>query len=205
MPNYPQAPNVNNVLVGPARILVAPIGTTLPTLDGSQDHPTWPAGWTEVGYTESGTDLAYNPSIKDIMVDEEKAAVKKILDTEKATITSKLAEATMKNLATAISAALYSTGTADGTHAATEQIDVGSGEVAPVMVGFEGINPNGGPRILIGYKAITQANVQLSFKRAAATIIPVDFGLTADSTQAKGKRLFKMVDIKTSIGGGPWS
>jgi hypothetical protein len=97
-----------NVLVGPARGLIAPIGTTLPTLDGTTNPVTWDAAFKEFGYTEDGLTLVYNPTIKDIMVDEEMAPVKKILDAEKCSVQMKLAEATLQPIiAHCISASTY--------------------------------------------------------------------------------------------------
>jgi hypothetical protein len=194
MSNYPTG-TAANVLVGPARLLVSPKGTTLPTLDGTVNPITWPAGWVEVGYTEAGTDMTYTPTIKDIMVDEEMAPVQKILDKEKATVTAVLAEATLANLNRAISASIMTQSAADVTHAQLATVEVGSGALNEVQIGFEGINPQTFQRIMIGYRAIAQATVKLTFKRADKTMMQVDFDLLADSTKTAGKRLFKILDV----------
>lgn len=184
----------SEVLVGPARLLIAPIGSTLPTLDGSVDPVIWDAAWKEVGYTEDGTMLAYNPTVKDIMVDEEMAPVKKILDAEKATISCKASQSTLKNLNATIAASTY-THVAAGANAETTTLEVGSGVLTEIMVGLEGLSPAGKQRIIIGYRGMPQANVSLSFKRSDKTVTPIEIGLLADSTKAVGKRLFKIVDI----------
>lgn len=195
--NTPQG-TAANVLVGPARMLVAPIGSDLPTLDGTEDPVTWPAAWEEVGYTDSGTDLTYNPTVKDINVDEEMAPVKKILDAEKATISCKCAEATLTNLNRAISASTLTPAAADASHAGIETLELGSGSLNEVMVGLEGLSPAGKQRVVIGFRAMAQANVQMAFKRGDKTITPLELGLLADSTKAKGKRLLKIVDFLTA-------
>jgi hypothetical protein len=100
-----------------ARLLVAPIGTAIPTLDGTVDPVVFVAAWKEVGYTDQGVQISYQAGIKDITVDEEMAPVKKILDTEKASISTVLAEATLTNLDNAIAAAILSKTAGDGTHA----------------------------------------------------------------------------------------
>jgi len=194
MSNKP-AGSASNVIVGPARMLVAPIGTTLPTLDGTVDPITWDVAWKEVGYTDDGTKLSYQPTLKEILVDEEPAPVKRALDTEKATISANCAESTVQNLNYAISASTLTSSAADTTHAQLATLDVGGGALNEVMVGLEGLSPAGMQRIIIAYRAQAQANVQLQFKRGDKTIIPVELALLADSTKPAGSNLLKIVDI----------
>jgi hypothetical protein len=184
-----------NVIVGPARLVVAPIGTALPVLDGTVDPVVFGAGWQEVGYTDAGVQIAYTPGVKDIMVDEEMATIKKILDSEKLVISCALAETTMKNLSRAISASILTQTAADVTHAQIDQLEVGSGVLTEVMVGLEGLNQAGRQRIIVGYRAVAEANLQATFKRNDKLIWPVQFGLLADSTKTPGKRLIKWVDL----------
>lgn len=184
-----------NVIVGPARLVIAPSGTALPTLDGTVDPVVFPAGWQEVGYTDAGIQIAYTPGVKDIMVDEEMATIKKILDSEKLVISCALAETTLKNLSRAISASILTQSAADLTHAQLDILEVGSGVLSEVMVALEGLNQSGKQRIIIGYRAVAEANVQSTFKRNDKLVWPVQFGLLADSTKTPGKRLIKIVDL----------
>lgn len=184
-----------NVLVGPARLLVAPIGSTLPTLDGTTNPVTWDAAFKEVGYTDDGVTLVYNPTIKDIMVDEEMAPVKKILEAEKCSVQVKLAEATLQNLARCISASTYAASAADSTHAQLASIKAGSGSITEVIIAFEGLNQAGLQRIFIGYRAIPQGNVSAQMRRSDKVVYTAEFGLVADSTKSAGQRLFEIVDI----------
>jgi hypothetical protein len=195
MSNLPQG-TASNVLVGPARFLIAPAGSTLPTLDGTQNPVVWPGAWVEVGYTAAGTTLAYNPSFKEINVDEEQAAVKEILDGEKATISLTLAEATLENMAQVISAATITQGAADATHAQIATLDVGSGTPIEVMVGLEGKSPQGLQRIIVGYRAVASGNVSATFRRNTETTFLGEWKLLADATKVVGKRLYKIVDFK---------
>jgi hypothetical protein len=194
MSNVPQG-SASNIIVGPARLLVAPSGTALPTLDGTVDPVTFVVAWQEVGYTDQGVQLAYTPGIKDIMVDEEMATVKKILDSEKCAISTVLAEATMKNLKNAISASILTQSAADVTHAQLDILEFGSGTLNEVMVALEGLNQAGKQRIVIAYRAVAEANVQSTFKRNDKTMWPLSFGILADSTKTAGKRLIKIVDL----------
>lgn len=194
MSNKPTG-SASNVIVGPARMLIAPTGSTLPTLDGTVEPVVWDPAWIEVGYTEDGTKLAYQPTLKEIMVDEEPAPVKRSLDTEKATISANVAESTLVNLNAAISASTLTSQAADATHAQTKTLKVGGGSLTEVMVGLEGLSPTGRQRIIIGYRAQAQANIQLQFKRNDKTIIPVELSLLADSTKPSGENLFEVVDF----------
>ncbi len=194
MSNYPSG-TASNVLTGPARMVVAVLGSPLPTLDGTQNPIVWDVSWKEVGYTEKGTVLAYTPTFKDIMVDEEDAPVDQILDGEKAIISAQLAENTLSNVARAVSASLVTNIAQDGTHAQMTIVDIGSGTPVKMMVGLEGLSPSGLQRIIIMYKAVAVSNISMTHQRSANTVIPCEFKGLADSTRAKGARLLKMADI----------
>ena len=138
MPNTPTVTSAN-VLVGSARLLVAVLGTALPTVTPATGALTWVEAWKEVGATEKGTDISYTPSVGDIKVDESPAPIGKILTTEKAIISATLAEATLTNLQRAISASTLTTVVAGSAVAGTTEVDVGSGLLTYCMVGLEGI------------------------------------------------------------------
>ncbi len=193
MSNVPVA-TTSNILVGSARLLVAPIGTALPTVS-SAGVLTWPAAWKEQGATEKGTDLTYTPTFTDFNVDESPSAVGAALKSEKAVISAVLAEVTMANLATAISAST-STPTAPAVGVAgTTELDIGGAPVVLHMVGLEGISPSGLPRYVIGWKALASAAVKQAFQRATPTNIPLSLQLMADLTKAPGQQLLKIVNI----------
>lgn len=185
------------IIVGPARMLIAPIGTTEPPVN--VDPVVWDAAWKEVGYTEDGLQQGYNPTFKDVTVDEEMAPVDSFLNGESATLAVKLAEPTLDNLAYAISACTVSTVAAATDVPGTKKVAFGSGDAKRYMVGFEGLAPAGTLttkpwRIFVGFIAIAKGNVQLAMKRGDKTIIPVQFTLFADSSKAAGARLGYWVD-----------
>jgi hypothetical protein len=185
--------SVSNILVGSVALYVAASGSTLPNVDGTMPI-VWPVAWTKCGYTESGVDCSYSPSVKEIKVDEELAPVLYVLDGEKADISASLAEGTLTNLNRGISASTLTTSAADATHAALSKLKFGSGALTEVMVGFQGYSPQGLPRIGIAYRAMAQANIKLTFKRADKIIVPVTFSLLADSSKPVGERLMLIVD-----------
>lgn len=193
--------DVSKVMVGSVALYVAPAGTTLPNVDGT--YPiVWPVGWVKQGYTDSGVDLSYAPSIKEIKVDEETAPVMFILDGEKCEITVTLAEDTLAKLNQAISASTLTGPTAaDATHGTLTTLQFGSGVLNEVMVGFEGYAPADTPgdtllpAVGIGFRAMATGNVKETFKRGDKRMFQTTFSLLADSTQAIGERLMKIIYI----------
>ena len=189
-------PDATQVVAGHGTLYVAPLGTTLPTLDSTPgEYPVvWPAGWVQVGYTDDGIDMVYTPTVKDITVDEEMSPVAKLLTEEKMSIEAKLAEATLANLNRAISASTY---TDDSAGAGKAQVfKAGSGVINYVMVGVQGPAPGTNlARVIIVYKAVATAAVQMKMQRKDKVVIPVKFEGVADSTKPAGQRLFEIVDI----------
>jgi hypothetical protein len=186
--------NAANVLVGPASLRIAPLGTALPDL--TQYPPVWNAAWRLVGFTEKGTDMDLSVSVKDIIVDEQRSPVSKIIDTEKGTVSAVLAESTLQNLNDAIATATLAAAIAPGpTNVGSQKLSVGGGALKYVMVALEGTSPAGFSRVVIGYKAISEVAVKMGFQRTAMTTIPVQFGLVADTTRADGDNLFSVTDI----------
>jgi hypothetical protein len=74
--------HANKIIVGPARILIAVLGTTEPPTN--VDPVVWDAAWKEVGYTDDGLQFVYNPTFKDTTVDEEMAPIDSFLNGETA-------------------------------------------------------------------------------------------------------------------------
>ena len=199
----------SEILVGSVALYTSPAGVALPNMDGTLPI-VWPApttspvadGWTKVGYTEAGVDLDYAPTFKPIYVDEELAEVRQILEREKATVVTKLAQATLDKLNLAISASGITKVVADATHAAITKFVTGSGIQAEMQVGFQGYSPEALatnpnlplPRLFVGYRAIAMGTVKSTHKRADKVMLDLSFQLLADSTKAVGERLYKIVD-----------
>ena len=64
-------PNAVNVSAGPALLYVAASGTAFPSLATKPAASDWAtAGFSPVGYTESGVEIVSTPSVKDVTPDE---------------------------------------------------------------------------------------------------------------------------------------
>jgi len=186
-------PNATNVVAGPGLIYIAPLGTTQPVFDQHGSYPVvWPAGWVAVGYTDSGIDITYTPTIKEITVDEECAPVSDILEKEKFVVSAHLAEATLVNLNAAISASSLTTDIIANEYQAVSGGSVG---LNYTMVGEQGPAPGTSlARVIILQKAIAMAAVSLKMTRKDKVVIPVTF----DARKISGSSLFKIYDLSSS-------
>jgi hypothetical protein len=186
--------NVANVIVGSGILYVAPFATAPPSLASLPTEAAWlAAGWKEPGYTDTGVEFDYTPGYKDIRVDEESSPVKRLLDTEALNITAGLAEATIENLNRSITASVF---TNPGTGIKT--LTVGSladASIVDIAIAFQGPAPGGATaRVIIGWKARVTSSVKLKVQRTDKIVYAVTWSMTADSTQAAGVRLAKVVD-----------
>lgn len=189
------AGNTAQILVAQARILIAPAGTAAPTIDPATGAVTWVAAYKEVGYTQKGVDLTYTPTKKGITVDEELGDVLEILTAEKLNLSSVLSQATLKNLQYAMAAASYSSTPAAVGQVGIDEIDLGSGPLQEYVVGLEGLDPSGLPRIFVGWRGRAGAAVKLSMQKTTETTIPLSFDFLVDSTKALGSRLCSIKSV----------
>lgn len=185
-------PDATQLVKGSGVLYVAPLGTTLPTLDAHGEYPiTWPAGWVAVGYTEDGIDMVYTPTVKPLHVDEETAAVDDVLAEEKFVISAKLSEATLQNLNYAIAASAYTSDPAGSD----VNVKVGSKALTYFMAGVEGPAPGTNKRrICLVEKAIASAAVSLKIQRKDKVVIP----LTLEARQISGHQLFQIHDFTST-------
>jgi hypothetical protein len=92
--------NPNNIKIGAGTLYVAPLLTTEP----SAVTGAWPAGWTELGYTDQGSTFAFGPTTADVTVEEEFYPVDVVTVNYTGKMTFVLAEQTRQNLAIALNA-----------------------------------------------------------------------------------------------------
>ncbi len=96
------------ISVGPGLLYIAETGSTEPT---DIDPSTWDAAWTELGYTDAGSEFKVAPTSNDVNVAEETDPVLTIVSTTKTTLTATLAQITAFNLAVAFGGGTITTGT----------------------------------------------------------------------------------------------
>lgn len=197
-----------NIITGSAMLYQAPVGTAIPTmppLAGALPVPTPPVftggvlttpGWTPLGYTDAGIKLAYNPTYKDVTVDEEMSPIDDLMTAEQLVISCALAEVTLQNLARVISTATAPVATPAGAAAAGVLTFQHGGQqntnkYAYLLIGN---GPQGFPRMVNVYRAVATSKPDLTYKRGEKIMIPVEFTSLANATSPVGNRLYQIVD-----------
>ena len=147
-------PDVGNVLVGVALLYYH---TTPGTAVGSVV--------TEIGYTEDGVNIEYNPTIEDIDVEEETFPVKRVITKEECSITCNMAESSIANLEQAMAGALRVGGV----------ITLGGGTIQEIAMKIVGIAPSGAVRTIYAGYVNPVGVVGMSYRLGEKTIVPVTF------------------------------
>ena len=98
-----------SILTGVGLIYIAPVGSTFPALE---DAPSTP--WRSLGETQDGVEVEHDEKIERIRTDQRTGAVKATRTEESLMVKTKLAEATLENLADALGVAVTDTAASVG-------------------------------------------------------------------------------------------
>ena len=190
-------PTSTNVIAGPAQLYIAPVGTAAPPVTGSSEWPiVWPGGWVEAGYTDSGIDFTYTPTLKSWTPDEEASPVYDILQAEKFELTATLGEATLANYQSAISASSIATDATNGVI----KVSTGSQALNYVSLGAAGPAPFGAGstaakgRMLIVQKAI--AGSAIAYKMTRKDV--VKFAVKWEARKIAGQDLYDLYEFTSA-------
>lgn len=189
-----------NVIVGFGYLYTAPKGTAIPSTVATTQptSSTWTSGgFTEVGYTDDGVQFEYEPTFKDIEVDESMSPIDVRLIAEKGMVSVKMAEATLLNLVTAIAGSSLSEGADTTTLTLGNPANPDQGEIVlafqgPAPVSQVGINALG--RVFYATRAKATAKVTYHAQRKDKVIYNVQWTLLADSAQAAGAQMAHIID-----------
>lgn len=187
-----------NVIVGYGFLYTAPKGTALPSLTTQPAAAAWAsAGFTQAGYTDDGVTIEYEPTFKDIVVDESMSVVDKKLIGEKLLVSVKLAEATLLNLAASIAGSTISEDATTTTLTLGNPANPSAGEIViafqgPAPTSQAGINTLG--RVFAIYRAKAIAKVSYHAQRKDKVVYNVQWEALADSTKAAGAQLTLVKD-----------
>jgi hypothetical protein len=189
-----------DILIGPLKIYVAALGTTLPS-DTLAEDAAWPSGWTQVAFTKEPLTLASEFESLDIEVEEAMSPIHRRKMKESCTFETVLAEFTTQNLAYAL----------DGTHTATtapttttegvETFTLGGNRfLTERMWGFEGKfhNRDGTvalPVRLYIWRGSAESGGELEFSKSDYAGIPLKIMALADTSKTVGQHLFKIVRV----------
>lgn len=162
------AVNAANLVLGPARLYVAPFGSTEPadsavTPNGPSNPPTSP--WTDVGGTDGGVTFEVDNTYTDLTVDQLTMNVGARLTEMKMTVTAKLAEITLANLQSALNS-IGTTGSGSGY--STLDIPVGSSSTQPSYAAL--IIDGWAPTLTTGAAALRRVIVRKVLSQVKATL-----------------------------------
>lgn len=200
-----------NVIVGAASLLVGPAGeaayTTPPTDAADWRDPALATslgtGWRDVGYTQEGVEVSYEPDYGDVEVDQLLDSARIFKQSMRVTVGTTLAEATLENLLV-----VWGRPTTDLTGTAGAQtlaIEGGALGEAPVERGLvvvgnsaEGDGTNGtagqyGVRVYRVFRAISVETTTQALRRNEPTVFAVSFRCLPNNAGRYGT----VVDVPT--------
>jgi hypothetical protein len=164
----PPSFNIQNVLYGTGILLVATVGTSVPSDQNLGVGSAWLGlGWSYVGSTEAGVTLTFNPATQDIMVEEQPNPADVAINTADIQITTSLSEETLTN----INLAWGNGGTIAVTPAGAGQpgksvltMSLAFQQLAAVLIGQ---NQSGYARVMSVPQVFSAGQVQTAYRRAA--------------------------------------
>jgi hypothetical protein len=186
------AVNVANILVGEGNIQVgnSADATTLAAMDAFSD----------VGATQEGLEISWEPDMVDIEIDQFGDAAKLIQSRVKVMVKTTLAEATLNNLALAWSYSTDDNILANNDASNTQTFLFGSQDVYPYEKALVITGPAPGTvagsvktRKFYTKRAVSMSATQLTMKRAEASVFAVEFRILP-KTEDTGYEYGKIID-----------
>jgi hypothetical protein len=186
-------PNSAQVFAGPVVVYLAPGGTAPPSLAAQPTPSNWlSAGFSPVGYTDTGAELVSTPAQKDVIPDEVISPVLQIITSVKAELKVVLLEATIENLNRAIGLTQF---TNPGLGIKT--LGLGSGN--PLVfwrIGLQGPSPGGAAsRVILAWRTQVISAVTQSYSRKTESKLACAFSCLSDSSQPVGQDVWLITDF----------
>ena len=160
---------ISDIIIAPATLLTAPVGTALPNANMIQVGGNWPAGWVKVGLTTAPISVNYMQDLIQIEIEQTGLVVRGQTAKEALTVETTLAELTGANLNYLVDGTL-TTAAATVSLRGEEVVEAGgSFEVSERAWGFEGL-----------------------FKQDGSIALPVRFSASARPLFLKSSLAFSM-------------
>jgi len=146
-------------------------------------------GYTNVGYTSNGLELAFQPDFGEVAVDQLLDVARLFKQGMTVNLNTSFAEATLENLLVAIAADDTDLTTASGV--STLKMSAGDIGDVPLERGLVAVGPGSGSslepkeRIYVAYRALSIENVTVSAKRDEASMFEVSFRLLPNDRPLK--------------------
>jgi hypothetical protein len=199
--------NKKQIIVGAADVYLGPSGTGMPAYTAGTKYRTSLAGadgststgvatlvtnWRNVGYTQEGLEVSYEPDYADVQVDQLLDAAKVFKQGMSVSLRTTFAEATLDNLIVAWGQ-LDTTVSSVGPFERESVMDAGALGAAPVERGLIAIgnatehaaDNQYGERVYHAYRVLSVESVAHSLSRNDPTVVPVSFRALPDDTTQK--------------------
>lgn len=193
-----------NIIVGAAKIFIAPIDTALATAVATESYADTldaDVNWGSIGYTSNGLELQFAPEFGEVNVDQVLDVAKLFKSGMTVTMNTSMAETTLENLAFALATSeAVSTTPAirekDTVPAGTwvggvGGLDLSAGGLGdcPVEKSLVAVGPGPGDcgdtaiaeRVYTAFRVLSIESVTVSAKRDEASMFDVSFRLLPDS------------------------
>lgn len=185
---------VADILLSPARIFYAAVGTPLPNPNSVAYGAAWTAPWADLGYTLAPITVGFNQEIYKLEVQQVTLPIKGLITMQEVTIETTLAEITAANLLLAFGGAITTTAAGTSQVALEELKSGGSSSIPYYAWGLEGLyvdasNNQLPVRVLI-YRGSAVLNGNLTFAKAEPVGIPLQITAWADTTKTAGQQLW---------------
>jgi hypothetical protein len=216
-----------NVIVGAAQIFIeapATPGTPseLPTPQADESYAvtlsddTTGVGWRNLGYTNNGLELQFQPEFGEVKVDQILDAARLFKSGMQVTLNTSMAEATLENLLVALAAReddytedAGPAGSAFENDSVTAALQLNGGSIGECPVERQLIAVGPGPggcvdgadqaeRVYVANRVLSIDNVSISAKRDEATTFDVSFRLLPND-----EGMYGMIVDRTFTAGGP--
>lgn len=154
----------SNLIQGPATLYIGAFGVAEPV-----DFAEPGVGWTDVGGTKEGIELAVADEYAVLSVDQVVYEIERRRTNRVLTVKTSLAEATLENLAHAIN----NTAPVDGELTLDDGLAAFNPPYKAILL--DGIAPGGFKRRFIARKCLSTDSVAMAYKKDGQTLIPVTF------------------------------
>lgn len=159
-----------NVLYGVGYVFTNTFGAPLPADIDLGDYTKWQAttpAWSYVGATEAGVTTNFNPSMTDLMVEEQITPVASVPSSATYEVTLSMSEETLTNINLAHGGGGTITTTAAGTGQPGKQVLTFSSTFPYLACAVLGRNKLGYPNVFYIPKIQSIGQVQTAYRRAA--------------------------------------
>lgn len=172
----------SNVKLGPGRIYYAALGTAEPTLGSA----VLPSAWNSLGYTENGSEIAFNLTTEGIAVAEEIDDIDSVITARDINFIVEAAESTKKNLMLVAGG-----GAATANNGTAFQLPAPGAEVGVMMIHDSLDTPDILNRRTLMRKVMPGGNISMAHRKAPnKTTLPATFRLVKPDASLEAVTFF---------------